>query len=189
MDPITAAALRRKFPPEQIEQTPRSEKRPALDYVSHATTTQRLLEVDPDWTWTPMGRNPDGTPALDREGNLWILLTVGGVTRPGVGDANNGKGMKEAIGDALRNAAMRFGVALDLWAKADLWAEHIVTDDAWLATIRDLIDGATTDAELDAVARRIAVAVEEAEVGAQDVRDLRDLWRARKADLRAEAAT
>jgi hypothetical protein len=28
--------------------------------------------------------------------------------------------MKEKIGDAIRNAAMRFGVALDLWAKIDL---------------------------------------------------------------------
>ncbi len=27
--------------------------------------------------------------------------------------------MKECIGDAIRNAAMRFGVALDLWSKAD----------------------------------------------------------------------
>jgi hypothetical protein len=28
--------------------------------------------------------------------------------------------MKERIGDALRNAAMRFGAALDLWHKGDL---------------------------------------------------------------------
>jgi hypothetical protein len=28
--------------------------------------------------------------------------------------------MKEIIGDALRNAAMRFGAALDLWHKGDL---------------------------------------------------------------------
>ena len=37
--------------------------------------------------------------------------------RIGVGD---GKSAKECIGDAIRNAAMRFGVALDLWAKDDL---------------------------------------------------------------------
>jgi hypothetical protein len=34
--------------------------------------------------------------------------------------------MKEIIGDALRNAAMRFGAALDLWHKGDL---HVETDD------------------------------------------------------------
>jgi hypothetical protein len=31
--------------------------------------------------------------------------------------------MKEMIGDALRNAAMRFGAALDLWHKGDLHAD------------------------------------------------------------------
>jgi hypothetical protein len=60
---------------------------------------------------------PDGLPALDRTNNLWIKLTINGVTRIGVGD---GKSAKECIGDAIRNAAMRFGVALDLWAKENL---------------------------------------------------------------------
>ena len=95
-----------------------------LDYVGHADVTARLLAVDPLWTWEPMVRDPQGNPSLplslDRDGNLWINLTVLGVTRPGVGD---GKNAKERIGDALRNAAMRFGVALDLWAKGDReWA-------------------------------------------------------------------
>jgi hypothetical protein len=31
--------------------------------------------------------------------------------------------MKERIGDALRNAAMRFGAALDLWHKGELHVE------------------------------------------------------------------
>ncbi len=92
-----------------------------LDYVGHAATTDRLLQVDPEWSWEPMGFNPDGTPAIDRDGNLWIRLTVAGVTRPGVGD---GASMKEKVGDAIRNAAMRFGVALDLWAKEDLHANE-----------------------------------------------------------------
>lgn len=87
-----------------------------LDFVGHADVTDRLLQVDPEWTWEPFGTGPDGLPARDRDGNLWIRLTVLGVTRPGVGD---GKNAKECIGDAIRNAAMRFGVALDLWAKGD----------------------------------------------------------------------
>jgi hypothetical protein len=48
---------------------------------------------------------------------------VCGVTRLGYGDAGEKKGcnaMKERIGDGLRNAAMRFGAALDLWHKGDL---------------------------------------------------------------------
>lgn len=88
-----------------------------LDYVGHAAVTDRLLSVDPEWSWEPMGRTPEGLPALDRDGNLWILLTVNGHTRPGVGD---GSSMKERIGDAIRNGAMRFGVALDLWSKEEL---------------------------------------------------------------------
>lgn len=93
-----------------------------LDYVGHAATTDRLLKVDPGWTWEPLAVGADGLPAVDKEGNLWIRLTIGGVTRLGVGD---GKSMKERIGDALRNAAMRYGVALDLWAKEDLAADHV----------------------------------------------------------------
>lgn len=95
-----------------------------LDFVGHADVTDRLLQVDPEWTWEPAMRDQFGQPSVaasvDRDGNLWINLTVLGVTRPGVGD---GKNAKEKIGDALRNAAMRFGVALDLWAKGDRdWA-------------------------------------------------------------------
>ena len=88
-----------------------------LDYVGHAAVTDRLLSVDPRWTWEPLAVDERGLPALDRDGNLWIRLTVCGVTRLGVGD---GPSMKERIGDALRNAAMRFGVALSLWTKDEL---------------------------------------------------------------------
>ncbi|GAA1395278.1 hypothetical protein ACFQZ4_23995 [Catellatospora coxensis] len=89
-----------------------------LDYVGHAEITDRLLQVDATWTWEPVAMTPEGLPLLDREGGLWIRLTVAGVTRMGYGDAEGKKGpsaIKEAIGDALRNAAMRFGVGLDLW--------------------------------------------------------------------------
>jgi len=100
-----------------------------LDYVGHAALTDRLLDVDPDWNWEPVSWTQDGQPALDRDGGMWIKLTVLGVTRLGYGDAQGktgGDAMKERIGDALRNAGMRFGAALDLWHKGDL---H-VTDDA-----------------------------------------------------------
>lgn len=88
-----------------------------LDYVGHAAVTDRLLSVDPEWTWEPLALDQMGLPALDRDGNLWIKLTINGHTRLGVGD---GRSMKERIGDAIRNAAMRFGVALDLWSKEEL---------------------------------------------------------------------
>lgn len=94
-----------------------------LDYVGHAQTTARLLDADPMWSWEPVAWDDNGLPRLDAQGGLWIRLTVGGITRLGYGDAQGKQGpnaVKEAIGDALRNGAMRFGVALDLWSKSDI---------------------------------------------------------------------
>lgn len=91
-----------------------------LDYVGHADVTDRLLEADPAWTWEPFALDEHGLPAVDDNGGMWIRLTVAGVTRIGYGDADGKRGgsaVKETIGDALRNASMRFGVGLDLWRK------------------------------------------------------------------------
>lgn len=95
-----------------------------LDFVGHADLTDRLLSVDPFWSWEPMGIDEQGLPVVVESGSsskLWIRLTVSGVTRPGVGTADSGKAdtEKELIGDALRNASMRFGAALGLWSKSD----------------------------------------------------------------------
>ena len=91
-----------------------------LDFVGHAHVRERFLEVDPDWNWEPLALNAQGLPAFDDHGGLWINLTIGGKTMPGYGDApgkTGGNAVKEAIGDALRNAGQSFGVALDLWKK------------------------------------------------------------------------
>lgn len=98
-----------------------------LDYVGHAETTAQLLVADVTWNWEPVAFDASGLPAFDADGGLWIKLTVCGVTRLGYGTADNANGFKsrgdirkEIIGDALRNAAMRFGWALNLWAKTDI---------------------------------------------------------------------
>lgn len=98
-----------------------------IDFVGHAHVTDRLLSVDPYWTWEPMSFTPEGSPAIgtsanDKDAVMWIRLTVAGVTRPGVGSCpkDDDEVEKQLIGDALKNAAMRFGVALDLWAKSEL---------------------------------------------------------------------
>lgn len=140
--------LCRPFPPSQIGRLPKPTKKQTeqvkadyrkgircaecgawhhpdvvhLDYVGHAALTARLLETDLNWHWEPLGYDEFGLPALDKDGLLWIKLTVLGVTRIGCGDAGGktgGDAMKERIGDALRNAGMRFGMALDLWHKGD----------------------------------------------------------------------
>lgn len=98
-----------------------------LDYVGHAALTDRLLDADPNWSWEFVAVDPVGNPVIDKDGGMWIRLTVCGVTRLGYGDAQGktgGNAMKERIGDALRNAAMRFGAALDLWHKGDLHADE-----------------------------------------------------------------
>jgi hypothetical protein len=97
-----------------------------LDYVGHAALTDRLLDADPMWFWEPMAVTEQGLPCFDKDGGLWIKLTVCGMTRLGYGNAPDsdykdiGSREKEVIGDALRNAAMRFGAALELWHKGVL---------------------------------------------------------------------
>ncbi len=97
-----------------------------IDYVGHADVTERLLTVDPYWQWEPFALDETGLPALDTDElghpvGMWIKLTVLGVTRPGYGScpSNQSDAVKVLIGDAIRNAAMRFGVALDLWSKTE----------------------------------------------------------------------
>lgn len=123
MDEVQAKQLRAPFDPAHIGKLPRAGIQ--LDYVGHAVVTDRLLEVDPEWTWEPAAMTRDGIPLIEygvKEATMWIRLTVCGVTRLGVGivkvDAFELE--KQLISDALRNAAMRFGVALDLWSKQDL---------------------------------------------------------------------
>jgi hypothetical protein len=92
-----------------------------LRYIGHAGVTDRLNEVDPGWHWEPMAFTEHGTP-LFSDGGMWIRLHVLDAQRIGFGDAAGKTGpnaVKEAIGDAIRNAAMRFGVGTYLWSKSD----------------------------------------------------------------------
>lgn len=132
-------------PPEAIDKLPKPTKKenqkgvcrecggyhglPAvhLDYVGHAWVTRALIEADPLWTWEPVAWTEAGEPLITNAGGhlrLWIRLTLHGKTIPAVGTCPSSKPEpeKELIGDALRNGAMRFGIALSLWAK-DEWAD------------------------------------------------------------------
>ena len=147
-----------------------------LDYVGHADVTRRLLEVDPTWTWEPMAYTDQGLPLATADG-LWIKLTVLGVTRLGFGDAGDKRGgdaIKEIIGDAIRNAAMRFGVAVDLWSKSDAALSRKQADQG---------DGETAPAPAAAPEPprqakpnpRVKTAFDAAKK-AKDPDDLRDVW-------------
>ncbi len=167
--PTGLALLREPFPAHQISKLPKPTKAQTdavrqdykkgircqvcgawhhpdvvhLDYVGHAALTDRLLDCDPEWTWEPCVM-----PGLPSPGaGMWIKLTVCGVSRLGFGHADGktgGDAIKETIGDALRNAAMRFGAALDLWHKGDL---H-VTDDEPEQTAKPVQTPVITEAQL-----------------------------------------
>ena len=97
-----------------------------LSYCGHAAVTKRLLDADPTWSWEPLANDANGEPHFDTSGGLWIKLTVAGVTRLGYGHnevmkySEIGSRTKAVISDALRNAAMRFGAALEEWHKGEL---------------------------------------------------------------------
>ena len=169
-----------------------------LDYVGHAALTNRLLDADPAWNWEPVAWTSAGLPTFDATGGLWIRLTVCGVTRLGYGHAaaksqmDPGAREKEVIGDALRNAAMRFGAALDLWHKGDLHADE-ATDGPSAA-----VTACTVALELCQSADQLAEwhannAATLKELSEADRAEIRRLFAARKAALRdadpfAEAA-
>lgn len=136
-----------------------------LDYVGHAAVTDRLNSVlgPENWTWEPLASDESGMPKLDQKGCLWIRLMVRGtpeadwVVRIGYGDGSTS--VKELIGDALRNAAMRFGVALDLWTKEELEstldqpALKNEKPSASIKTTRSSGNGLASDAQRKEIAR------------------------------------
>ena len=103
------------------------EKTIHLAYVGHAALTDRLLDVDPTWTWRPMAFDEAGLPRFDNSGGLWAWVTILGITKPAYGHAiaekqnsRPGDRTKELIGDLARNGFMRYGCALEYWHKGDL---------------------------------------------------------------------
>ena len=185
LKPTGLALLRAPFPANQISKLPKETRAQAderkarkqgcmvwkcpecggahhkdathLDYVGHAALTDRLLDCDPHWYWEPYV-----APGLPNAGNgMWIKLHVCGQSQIGYGHADGKQGgdaIKEIIGDALRNAAMRFGAALDLWHKGDLHLDEseepapakpaeALSDAQWMI-ISDLIGQTNTDAKV-----------------------------------------
>jgi hypothetical protein len=115
----------------------------SLDYVGHAEITKILIEIDPEWSWQPVAWE-NGRPATHtqlgkitkRDGtvlefptvSMWGHLTLLGVTRVAVGsvEAHKADLDKELVSDFLRNAAMRFGIALELWTKGETKVQQVV---------------------------------------------------------------
>lgn len=135
-DAVRIKALRdlhtelRTPPASLVEQKPKGGT--MLSFVGHAAVTEMLLRHDPLWSWVPYAVSPlSGEPLMDRDSNgrpagMWIKLTIFDHSRVGYGSVEvnerkqDGDLIKEIIGDGIRNAAMRFGIALNLWSKSDL---------------------------------------------------------------------
>jgi hypothetical protein len=97
-----------------------------LSYVSHADVNRILIEIDPSWSWEPI-EWVNGRPAINVENGtatMWGTLTLLGKSMIGVGSVRAEKQdyEKELVGDFLRNASMRFGIAISLWSKQD-WSD------------------------------------------------------------------
>lgn len=106
-----------------------------LDFVGHADITRILIEVDPHWSIEPVAYDEAGLPAAKKIGNMiqaGFRMTLLGQTRYCIGSVEERKSDigKELVSDAIRNGAMRFGISLSLWTKAeweDLGATPAVT--------------------------------------------------------------
>lgn len=94
-----------------------------LSFVGHADITRILIEIDPLWYWEPMAED-GGVPAIKFANGFAHMagtLYIHGIGRVGVGSVQEGKQdlYKELVSDFLRNAAMRFGIALKLWSNQE----------------------------------------------------------------------
>ena len=142
-----SAILRAEFDPSHISKfPPNSGAKAGLSYVGHAAVTNRILDADPCATWDFFPVDASGAPVFDGLNGIWVRMTIGGVTRseygaepctieegtPKKGGSYSRKEAMEAqviarqsaMASAFNRAAMRFGVALNLWHKGgDLYQE------------------------------------------------------------------
>lgn len=97
--PFTVAAV--KFKPQSVTKTG---KTICVAYIDARLASERLNMIVPE-DWTDAYRPVQG-------GLMWCDLTVCGVTRSDVGE---GQG-KAIVSDALKRAAVKFGVGVSLYA-------------------------------------------------------------------------
>lgn len=125
-DAAILAVLQREFEPHQIQHRP-GQGRSQLSYVSHGLVTERLTEADPAWRSDVVEVHKD-TDAQGRQHCVGVTLTLtlrfpesGPVSRTETGAPQRmsdfATEVKVAQSDALKRAAMRFGVGLSMWEK------------------------------------------------------------------------
>jgi hypothetical protein len=85
-----------------------------VDYVEWHTVADILDDVAPHWTHTVKDIKEIGDIMT-----VTVAITIDGVTREGIGtgNAHNEMGIKKAEHDALKRAAVKFGIARDLYKR------------------------------------------------------------------------
>jgi hypothetical protein len=114
----TLRELRKNVDPELVKQREgwrdRNGNTHYVDYVEWHTVADILDETAPNWSHTIRD--------IKQIGDIFtvtVAITIGGVTREGIGTgtADSEMGIKKAEHDALKRAAVKFGIARDLYKK------------------------------------------------------------------------
>lgn len=114
----TLSELRKGVPPDLIRQRPGARLKDGstqmFDYIEWHTATDILDEAAPGWSHSIKDLRPIGELVA-----ITVAITIDGVTREGIGTgrADSDTGIKKAEHDALKRAAVKFGVARDLYKK------------------------------------------------------------------------
>ena len=96
-----------------------------VDYVEWHTVADILDETAPNWAHTIKGMQQVGDVMT-----VTVAISIDGITREGIGtgSAHNEMGIKKAEHDALKRAAVKFGIARDLYKREFDAIERAVTE-------------------------------------------------------------
>ena len=114
----TLRELRKNVDPELVRQ--REGRRDLrgnvhmVEYIEWHTVADILDRVAPNWTHSVKDIRPIGGIMT-----VTVAITIDGITREGIGTGRAGSetGIKKAEHDALKRAAVKFGIARDLYKK------------------------------------------------------------------------
>lgn len=115
---MTLRELRKNVDPQLVKQREgwrdRNGNVQMVDYVEWHTVADILDETAADWAHTVKDIRQIGDIMT-----VTVAITIDGVTREGIGTglAQNEMGIKKAEHDALKRAAVKFGIARDLYKK------------------------------------------------------------------------
>src|SRR6201990_1726162 len=124
--PATLKSLRETVDPQLVKSREgwrdRNGRAHQVDYVEWHTVADILDEKAPNWMHTIRDIREIGETVA-----VIVALTIDGITREGVGtgSAHSEIGIKKAEHDALKRAAVKFGIARELYKKEEAHLEAI----------------------------------------------------------------